>query len=408
MKMKIIPNTYDEIEFESWKEARCQFGENLPREVEQRLEKELQMIQKNDFTVYYKVAKLIADKARLLGRTIGIRGSSGSSLVAYLLGITGINPLPASYGGYNIPFESFAGVNGEKEPDFDFYLDEETRNQIIVYLKEIFGEKKVVYVSVRKEEVDENLPSEVHPCGVFFFPETIDFKAEMASSDDLNEKVLVTQKEYEELLADHMKIDLLVHPDFEFLRKIENKTKVKASEVKVEDSEILNYVSGEGKALDDISEYATPFAQSLVKTLNPKTLEEWVKISALSHGMDVWTDNAEQLIQSGQCTLKDVIGSSDDIMNILLDYGVSTEDAFEIMKFVSKGLANRQVQQKKWGEYVRIMKLNNVPQWFISSCEKCKYLFSKAYAVSRVQVACRMAYYKMHFPEFYKETVAEI
>ena len=114
MKMKIIPNTYDEIEFESWKEARCQFGENLPREVEHRLEKELQMIQKNDFTVYYKVAKLIADKARLLGRTIGIRGSSGSSLVAYLLGITGINPLPASYGGYNIPFESFAGVKGEK------------------------------------------------------------------------------------------------------------------------------------------------------------------------------------------------------------------------------------------------------------------------------------------------------
>ena len=461
------------------------YGKNVPEHLKERIEKELNSIIGNGFAVLYLIAQKLVKKSLDNGYLVGSRGSIGSSIVAYLMGITEVNGLYPHYrcpnckhtefmefegsgpdlpdkvcpecgtqyikDGHAIPFEVFMGFDGDKVPDIDLNFSGEYQGEIHKYTEELFGSENVFragtiatlaeknafgYVKKYFEEVEgtpeiSKRKAELtriakgcegarkttgqHPGGMIVVPadkSIYDFCPIQRPANDMNAESKTTHFDYHVMDEQLVKLDILGHDDPTTLRILQDLTGVDIYSIPLDDEKVMSLFSGTdalGVTPQDIDsktgssgipEFGTSFVKQMLMDTKPKTFAELVRISGLSHGTDVWLNNAQEYVRQGIATLSEIITVRDDIMNYLIDNGLDKSVAFTIMEFVRKGQPTK--NPEKWKEYSEIMKKHKVKQWYIDSCEKIKYMFPKGHAVAYVMMAVRIAYFKVYYPlEFY-------
>lgn len=473
-----IEGAEEEIKEMSLLRASQIYSPELHPIVEQRLNQELNSIITNGFAVMYLIASKIVQKSLADGYLVGSRGSVGSSLVAYLTGITEVNPLPAHYvcehcqhteffeeslidcgqdlpekpcprcgqslkkDGYDIPFETFLGFEGDKEPDIDLNFSGEYQSIAHRYVEELFDKENVFRAGTINSLADKTAFGFVkgyldergdvvtnaellrlvkgltgikkttgqHPGGVMIIPEDMeiyDFTPIQKPADDTKSEVITTHFDYDFLHGSILKLDILGHDDPTIIKMLEDLTGIDARTIPIGDEKTMELFSSTevlGISPEDINsevatfgipEFGTKFVRHMLIDTKPKTMSELIRISGLSHGTDVWVNNAKDLIKNKTATLSEVISTRDDIMLFLIHGGLPPYKAFKIMEDVRKGKGLTY-------EYEKLMKENDVPSWYIDSCRKIKYMFPKAHAAAYVMMAFRIAWFKVNFPiEFY-------
>lgn len=453
------------------------YGDTLPNEVQERLTKELNSIISNKFTVVYWISHLLVKKSYDDGYTVGSRGSVGSSLVATMLKITDVNPLPPHYicqkckytefvkgvddgfdliptrcckcggtmygEGHDIPFETFLGFKGDKVPDIDLNFSGVYQPKAHLFIREIFGKdhafragtistvaEKTCFALV-KEYFDETKQTMTknstinlftkkcenvkrttgqHPGGILIVPKeysVYDFTPFNYPADDLTSDWYTTHYAFEYLHDNLLKFDILGHDNPTILKKLKDITGISESDIPNYDPNVLKlFTSPEPLKIDEnniikykngaisIPEFGTKFVREMLDYTQPKSFADLIRISGLSHGTNVYLGNAQELIKNNNLELKDVIGCRDDIMIYLIKKGIDPSTSFKIMEDVRKG-------KKLKDEYIKIMKENKVPEWYIDSCNKIEYMFPKAHATAYVMHAWKFAWYKIYKPLAY-------
>ncbi|MCD7824388.1 MAG: PolC-type DNA polymerase III, partial [Clostridiaceae bacterium] len=477
-----IENSDQDLRDICYNRAHEIYGEKLPPIVEERLERELNSIINNGYAVMYIIAQKLVWKSNEDGYLVGSRGSVGSSFAATMSGITEINPLAAHYyckkchyvdfdseeikahpgnsacdlpdkrcpecgewlekEGHDIPFETFLGFKGNKEPDIDLNFSSEYQSNAHDYTEVIFGHgqtfragtvgtlaEKTAYGYVKKyceeHEITKRSPeieriahgcegvrrsTGQHPGGIVVLPvgeQIYTFTPVQHPANDMTTKTITTHFDYHKIDANLLKLDILGHQDPTMIRMLEDLTDVDAGKIRMDDKEVLSLFEST-KALgiepEDIGgctlgclglpEFGTPFVIGMVIDAKPKNFSDLVRISGLSHGTDVWLNNAQYFIANGDCTLSTAICTRDDIMIYLISMGVENERSFKIMESVRKGKGLTPDMEAD-------MKACNVPDWYIESCKRIKYMFPKAHAAAYVMMALRVAWFKVHAPLAY-------
>ena len=471
-----IDGCEDDLRNMCYEKAKRIYGDPLPEIVQARLDRELNSIIGNGYAVMYIIAQKLVTKSLEDGYLVGSRGSVGSSLAAFMSDITEVNSLaphylcpddkyvewheeyscgvdlpdkicpncgkPLTKQGFNIPFETFLGFEGDKVPDIDLNFAGEYQSRIHWYTGEIFGHdhvfragtigtvaEKTAYGYVKKymdergiecSRAEENRlaagctgvrrTSGQHPGGVVVVPKEIeiyDVCPVQHPADDPDSDIITTHFEYHSIDANLLKLDELGHDDPTMIKHLENLTGVNAQEIPLDDPDTMSLFhsckalkyTGENPDTDPIlgslgclavPEFGTKFVRGMVKETHPSTFAELVSISGLSHGTDVWLGNAADLVRSG-IPLSGCICCRDDIMNYLILQGVQPKLSFKTMESVRKGKGLTE-------EMEAAMREQNVPDWYIDSCKKIKYMFPKAHAVAYVMMAFRIAWFKVHRP----------
>jgi DNA polymerase-3 subunit alpha (Gram-positive type) len=484
----VIDNSDQELREICYRKANSMYGDPLPPQVSERLEHELNSIISNGFAVMYIIAQKLVWKSNEDGYLVGSRGSVGSSFVATMSGITEVNPLPAHYycehchyvdfdsdevkafagssgydmppkdcpqcgkplvrDGHDIPFETFLGFYGDKEPDIDLNFSGEYQSKAHNYTEVIFGAgqtfragtvgtlaEKTAYGYVRNyfeekqqhkrgEEIERLLEGCVgvrrttgqHPGGIVVLPMGWDiytFTPIQHPANDQETATITTHFDYHKIDHNLLKLDILGHDDPTMIRMLEDITGVDALNISLDDPMVLSLFADtsalgvtkeELMGLDlgslGIPEFGTEFVMQMLRDTKPKNFSDLVRISGLSHGTDVWLNNAQYYIAKGDCTLSSAICTRDDIMTYLIHTGVENGMAFQIMENVRKGKVAKGAC-KQWDEWKEAMRSCGVPDWYIESCEKIKYMFPKAHAVAYVMMAFRIAYFKVYYPLAY-------
>lgn len=464
------------------------YGPNPPEIVTDRLKRELDSIIGNGYSVMYIIAQKLVWKSNDDGYLVGSRGSVGSSFAATMSGITEVNPLPPHYicpncyytefdservkkfsgmsgcdmpdeicpkcgkplkkEGHDIPFETFLGFKGDKEPDIDLNFSGEYQPRAHAYIGEIFGEDysfragtvgtvaektAIGYVmkyceargiSKRFAEIerlakgctDVKRTTGQHPGGIIVMPDTEEiysFTPVQKPANDMTVDTVTTHFDYHSIDHNLLKFDILGHDDPTMIRRLEDLTGIKATDIPLDDKKVMSLFKGTdvlGITPADINniplgslgipEFGTEFAMQMLIDADPVSFSDLVRIAGLAHGTDVWLGNAQTLIQEGKCKLSSAICCRDDIMVYLMHMGLDSGDAFTIMEKVRKGLVAKG-KYDKWPEMRAKMEEHDVPDWYIWSCEKIKYMFPKAHAVAYVMMSWRVAYFKIYYPLAY-------
>ena len=474
-----LDNAEENVKNMTYEKAYRIYGNPLPEIVEARLERELKAIIGNGFSVLYLSAQKLVKKSLDNGYLVGSRGSVGSSLVAYMMGITEVNALyphyicdnpeckyseftdkpgagvdlpekicpncgrPLRRDGHSIPFEVFMGFNGDKVPDIDLNFSGEYQSEIHRYCEELFGKSNVFKAGtistlaeknaigyVKKFYEDNNLPvskAEIirkaakcegakkttgqHPGGMVIVPgekSVFDFCPIQHPANDMTNDSITTHFDYHVMDEQLVKLDVLGHDDPTTIKMLQEYTNVNVYDIPIADPETLKIFSGTEalgitpEQIDStvgtfgVPEFGTSFVRQMLVDTLPKTFAELVRISGLSHGTDVWLNNAQEFVRNGEATLSDIITVRDDIMNYLIAQGLDKGKAFKIMEFVRKGKPSKEPEQ--WEEYSNLMKEHHIKEWYIESCKRIKYMFPKGHAVAYVMMAMRIAYFKIHYP----------
>ena len=450
------------------------YGDNVDPKIQERLDKELNSIIGNGYAVMYVSAQMLVNKSLSDGYLVGSRGSVGSSFAATMAGITEVNPLPPHYVcpeckylewgdnaeydcgvdmpekacpkcgarmdqlGFTIPFETFLGFEGDKEPDIDLNFAGEYQGTAHKYVGDIFGEKnvfkagtvgtvaeKTAFGFVKKfydeREIDvskfevERLAANCtgvkrttgqHPGGIIIVPddhEIYEFCPVQHPANDTTTDIITTHFDYHKIDQNLLKLDILGHDVPSMIRHLQDMTGVDPLKVQLKDEKV-NSIFLNCDALDikdpdyrfvhgsfGIPEFGTKFTRQMLDDTQPSRFGDLVRISGFSHGTDVWINNAQEFIKNGDTTIKDAISTRDDIMNYLILKGLPNKEAFNIMEKVRKGKGVTE-------ERVQLMKDNNVPDWYIESCQRIKYMFPRAHAVAYVMMSYRIAWFKVYYP----------
>ncbi|MBR5739414.1 MAG: PolC-type DNA polymerase III, partial [Lachnospiraceae bacterium] len=479
----VIENSDESLRAACYQKAHELYGDPLPKIVEDRLERELQSIIGHGYAVMYMIAEKLVSKSVSDGYLVGSRGSVGSSLAATMSGITEVNPLKPHYvcpackysefdspdvkayekyagcdmpdkacpvcgtimnkDGFNIPFETFLGFKGDKEPDIDLNFSGEYQSKAHAYTEVIFGKgqtfragtyggiaEKTAYgytmhfyeeQGIRKRSCEiERLSKKLvgirrttgqHPGGIVVLPfgEDINtFTPIQHPANDPTTPIITTSFEYHAIDKNLLKLDILGHDDPTMIRMLQELTGKDPTKFPLDSKEVMSlFESTEALGITPedirgcrlgalgIPEFGTDFAMNMVMACKPKHLSDLVRIAGMAHGTDVWSNNNQILFENGTVTLDTAICCRDDIMEYLIDMGLESSLAFNIMEKVRKGKG----LTKEWETEMRA---HGVPEWYIWSCNKIQYMFPKAHAAAYVMMAWRIAYCKVFYPlEYY-------
>ena len=474
-----MENAEEIVKSMTYEKAYRIYGNPLPEIVSARLERELNAIINNGFSVLYLSAQKLVKKSLDNGYLVGSRGSVGSSLVAFMMGITEVNALYPHYicdnpeckysefiekegvgidlpdkicpkcgaklrkDGYSIPFEVFMEFKGDKVPDIDLNFSGEYQSEIHRYCEELFGKENVFKAGtistlaeknaeayVRKYFEDNNLNTvraEIirlgrlcqgakkttgqHPGGMVIVPQgnsIYEFCPVQRPANDETSESTTTHYDYHVMDEQLVKLDILGHDDPTTIKLLQEYTNMEIKDIPLADKDTLKIFSsteslgvtpeqiGTEIGTYGIPEFGTGFVRQMLIDTRPTTFAELVRISGLSHGTNVWLNNAQEFVRNGQATLSQIITVRDDIMNYLIDQGLDNSDAFKIMEFVRKGKPKK--EPENWEKYSAMMKEKKVPDWYIESCRRIEYMFPKGHAVAYVMMAMRIAYFKVHKP----------
>ena len=484
----VIENSDQMLRDICYNKAHKMYGDPLPEIVQERLDRELNSIISNGYAVMYIIAQKLVWKSNEDGYLVGSRGSVGSSFVATMSGITEVNPLHAHYlckhcqysdfdsdlvksfsgrsgcdmpdklcprcgkplskEGFDIPFETFLGFKGNKEPGIDLNFSGEYQSKAHKYTEVIFGEgqtfkagtigtlaDKTAFgyvknyyeergVHKRNCEIDRIVLGCVgvrrttgqHPGGIVVLPmgeQIYTFTPIQHPANDMTVDITTTHFDYHSIDHNLLKLDILGHDDPTMIRMLQDLTGVDPTQIPLDDKAVMSLfqdTSALGITPDDlvncqlgalgIPEFGTDFAMGMLIDTQPKEFSDLVRIAGLSHGTDVWLGNAQTLIQEKKATISTAICTRDDIMIYLIGMGLDSEESFKIMENVRKGIVAKG-KCDKWPEWKQDMIDHNVPDWYIWSCEKIKYMFPKAHAAAYVMMAWRIAYCKVFYPLAY-------
>jgi DNA polymerase-3 subunit alpha (Gram-positive type) len=444
------------------------YGPDLPQIVTERLTRELNSIISNGYSVMYIIAQKLVWKSNDDGYLVGSRGSVGSSLAATMAGITEVNPLSPHYLcpkcyyndfysedvkkfaggagcdmpdkicpkcghklnklGFDIPFETFLGFKGNKEPDIDLNFSNEYQSKAHAYTEVIFG-KVMKYFEEKSEKlgrpvvkrrcemervaegcIDVRRTTGQHPGGIVVLPigdEIHSFTPVQHPANDCKTTIVTTHFDYHSIDHNLLKLDILGHLDPTMIRMLQDLTGIDPLEIPLDSKEVMTLfqnTSALGIKPEDIGgcklgalgipEFGTDFAMQMLMDTKPQYFSDLVRIAGLAHGTDVWLGNAQTLIMEGKATISTAICTRDDIMVYLIQKGLESETAFSIMEKVRKGKGLTPEQEQ-------IMREHDVPDWYIWSCKKIKYMFPKAHAAAYVMMAWRVAYCKVFYPLAY-------